>query len=127
MESFAHETFEAQSGGLQGAISWVVQLLTGEIATSVAVLAIALLGVGMFTGRFSTKRGVSVIVGCVILFSARSIADGLMQRSAAPEAIATTPAATPTYRASIPAPLPYDPYAGAAVPRPGSDSLPPIR
>ena len=59
------------------AISWVQDVLLGTVATSVAVIAVAAIGFGMLTGRINIRHGVTVVMGCFILFGASSIVAGL--------------------------------------------------
>lgn len=110
----------AGSSALVAAVRWVEAVVLGPIATSVAVLAIAALGLMMLTGRVPIRRGATVILGCLVLFCASMIATGIHGAIwQGPEnGRIDTNAAAP-----IPAPPPlpstqptYDPYAGAAVP-----------
>lgn len=105
------------------ATSWVSDVLFGPLASVIAVIAIAWIGFSMLSGRIEIRRGLSVVFGCFLLFGAKGIADGL--RSAAMnetvQAVANVP--PPPAYAKPPAaanmPNGYDPYAGAAVMRPG--------
>lgn len=56
---------------------WVQELLLGPVATSIAVIAVASLGLLMLSGRMNIWRAATVLVGCFILFGAASIAKGL--------------------------------------------------
>lgn len=101
-----------------GAIDWLDGTLLGTAATTVAIIAVAGVGFAMFQGRVPVRRGVVVVLGCFILFSARTIANGLLDVLPV-TAIhdAQTPAvAMPAYVPPAPPPVPYDPYAGASVP-----------
>jgi hypothetical protein len=105
---------------------WVQGTLLGTVATTVAVIAVASVGLGMLTGRVDVRRGVGVIVGCFVLFGATSIVKGV--QSGIPGTGDETPAyvAPPPVpiRAPVtpsPAPKPtsgYDPYAGASMSTP---------
>lgn len=100
------------------AVHWWRDVLLGSVGTAVAVLAVSVLGVLMFTGRLPVRRGATVVLGCFILFSAASIADGItsgVSRSA-PEPSPVPVAARAAYTPTVPKPVPYDPYAGASVP-----------
>jgi hypothetical protein len=97
--------------------------LLGTVATTVAVIAVASVGLGMLTGRVDIRRGVSVIVGCFVLFGATSIVNGVQSGVggfAEPSAYVTPPLAPiPVPAVPPPAPKPpsgYDPYAGASMP-----------
>jgi type IV secretory pathway VirB2 component (pilin) len=107
----------AGSSPLVAAVAWLQGTLLGTLATTVAVIAVAWVGMLMLAGRVHYRRGATVIIGCFILFGATSIAAGI--RSAANDAPTVesaqlTPAPAPTF---TPSPAQYDPYAGASVPR----------
>jgi len=67
----------AGSGPLVGAVRWLQGTLLGTLATVVAVVAVAAVGLGMLSGRVNWRHGASVIVGCFILFGAASIVAGI--------------------------------------------------
>ncbi|MEG3088513.1 TrbC/VirB2 family protein [Sphingomonas sp. PB4P5] len=67
----------AGSGVLVSAVGWLQGTLLGTIATVVAVIAIASVGFMMLTGRINWRYGVTVIVGCFIVFGAASIVAGI--------------------------------------------------
>lgn len=71
----------AGSGPIIGAVSWLQGTLLGNVATTVAVIAVAAVGFLMLTGRINWKYGATVVVGLFILFGAASIVAGI--RSAA--------------------------------------------
>lgn len=110
----------AGSGSILAAVAWLEGTLLGTVASAVAVIAVASVGLMMLTGRTSLRRGASVILGCFILFGASSIAAGIRnvaQAGSAASAYAPQPDPPPLPPAPPPvAPAPYDPYAGAAVP-----------
>lgn len=62
---------------ITAAVAWVQATLLGTFATTVAVIAISVVGVRMLTGHIDTKRGMTTIGGCFILFGASTIAAGL--------------------------------------------------
>jgi type IV secretory pathway VirB2 component (pilin) len=115
----------AGSGAVVAAVQWLQYTLLGTVATTVAVISVATVGLMMLSGRIDLRRGASVIVGCFILFGASTIASGISSVAtgdyAPPDAAFVvqpwvTPPPTPTPTpAPVPAP-PVDPYAGAAVP-----------
>ena len=111
------------ASAIDAASAWISDLLFGPLANVIAVIAVAWIGFAMLSGRIDIRRGLSVIFGCFLLFGARGIADGL-RSSAIGEAVSVAnsvpppPAfAQPPAQATIPSG--YDPYAGAAVMRPG--------
>ena len=73
----------AQSGGpvgsspILGAITWIQDTLLGQVATAVAVIAVAAVGFMMLTGRLNWKYGATVIIGVFILFGASTIVAGI--------------------------------------------------
>lgn len=109
---------------LVGAVDWVRGVLLGSIGTMIAVVAVAAVGLLMLSGRVPVRRGLIVVLGCFVLFSAATIADGLVSGATAsatpPEPVSPPP--PPAYTPSQPKPVPYDPYAGASVP--SRDALP---
>jgi type IV secretion system protein VirB2 len=67
----------AGSGPIIGAINWIQGTLLGTVATVVAVIAVAVVGLMMLTGRMNWRYGATVILGCFILFGAASIVAGI--------------------------------------------------
>ena len=65
------------SGPLVAAIRWLEGTLLGTIATVVAVIAVAVVGLLMLTGRINWRYGATVIIGLFILFGAASIVAGI--------------------------------------------------
>lgn len=72
----------AGSGPILGAVSWLQGTLLGTVATVVAVIAVASVGFLMLTGRMNWRYGVTVILGCFILFGATSIVAGIQSTAA---------------------------------------------
>ncbi len=67
----------AGSGPIVGALGWLQGTLMGNVATAVAVIAVAMVGFMMLTGRMNWRFGATVILGCFILFGAASIVAGI--------------------------------------------------
>ena len=67
----------AGSGPILGAVNWLQGTLLGNVATAVAVIAVAVVGFMMLTGRINWKYGATVVVGLFILFGAASIVGGI--------------------------------------------------
>lgn len=65
------------SGPILAALSWVQGTLLGNVATTAAVIAIAVVGLMMLSGRIEWRRGLTVIVGAFIVFGAASIVAGI--------------------------------------------------
>jgi type IV secretory pathway VirB2 component (pilin) len=67
----------AGSSPLLAALNWVQGTLLGNLATTAAVIAVALIGYLMLTGRFDWRRGIVVLVGIFIIFGAVTIVAGI--------------------------------------------------
>lgn len=65
------------SGVIVNAFEWLQGTLLGTVATVVAVIAVAAVGMMMLTGRMNWRHGGVVILGCFILFGATSIVAGI--------------------------------------------------
>ena len=106
-------------GALPNAVNWVSDLLFGPLATAIAVIAIACVGFSMLLGRINVRRGLSVVLGCFLLFGARATADGMRSIAGNDSLQSMSVSPPPTVYPS--APLPgnnsnaFDPYAGTAI------------
>jgi len=67
----------AGSGPILGAVSWLQGTLLGNVATTVAVIAVAAIGFMMLTGRINWRYGATVVIGLFVLFGAASIVGGI--------------------------------------------------
>lgn len=65
--------FAASDNPILNAATWVEDIMLGPVATTVAVIAVAMVGFMMLTGRMNWKHGAVVIVGLFILFGAPHI------------------------------------------------------
>jgi type IV secretion system protein VirB2 len=65
------------SGPIVAALGWLQGTLLGNVATAIAVMAVAAVGFMMLTGRLNWRFGATVIVGCFILFGAGAIVSGI--------------------------------------------------
>jgi type IV secretory pathway VirB2 component (pilin) len=65
------------SGPIVSALAWLQGTLLGNVATAVAVIAVAMVGFMMLTGRVNWRFGATVIVGCFVLFGASAIVTGI--------------------------------------------------
>ncbi|MFN4356241.1 TrbC/VirB2 family protein [Sphingopyxis alaskensis] len=110
-----------QNSPIAGGVSWVQTVMLGTTATIVAVIAVAAVGLLMLSGRLELRRGITVVLGCFILFGASEIAAAITglagpgtqpHREPAPD-IGTR---TSPLQAPVLPPSAYDPYAGASVP-----------
>ncbi len=70
------------SGPIVGALSWMQGTMMGNVATAVAVMAVAAVGFGMLTGRMNWRFGATVIIGLFILFGAGTIVAGIQSAAA---------------------------------------------
>ena len=70
------------SGAILGAARWIPGTLLGTVATVVAVIAVAVVGLLMLSGRINWRHGAVVILGCFILFGAASIVAGIQSTAA---------------------------------------------
>ncbi|HEX7819334.1 MAG TPA: TrbC/VirB2 family protein [Sphingobium sp.] len=76
--SFAQELGDPQGSGVViSAMQWLQNTLLGTVATIAAVIAVAVVGFMMLTGRINWRHGATVILGCFILFGAASIVGGI--------------------------------------------------
>lgn len=70
------------SGPIVAALGWMQGTLLGNVATAVAVMAVAAVGFMMLTGRLNWRFGATVIIGCFILFGAGAIVSGIQSAAA---------------------------------------------
>ena len=72
-----HQLDSQGSGPIFAALDLLQGSLLGNVATTAAVIAVAAVGFMMLTGRLNWRYGITVIVGCFILFGATSIVAGI--------------------------------------------------
>ena len=70
------------SGPIVAALAWMEGTLLGNVATAIAVMAVAAVGFMMLTGRMNWRFGATVIIGCFVLFGAASIVSGIQSVAA---------------------------------------------
>jgi type IV secretory pathway VirB2 component (pilin) len=101
-------------------VNWVQGATLGSVATIVAVIAVAAVGLLLLSGRLDLRRGTTVVLGCFILFGAAGIAavlTGVGRADTHGSAIADRdPLAQHSRTSPSPPASAYDPYAGASVP-----------
>ncbi len=73
----AHATAPQGTSPILGAVTWMQDTLLGEVASGAAVIAVAVVGLMMLSGRLNWRYGATVIVGCFILFGAATIVGGI--------------------------------------------------
>lgn len=71
------------SGPILAAMSWMQGTLLGNLATTAAVIAVAVCGLMMLTGRMNWRFGATVILGCFVLFGATAIVAGIQSAAMA--------------------------------------------
>ena len=105
---------------LGSASEWTRGVLGGSLATSLCIIAIAILGLLLLSGRLRVSRGVGVMLGTFLLLGAgllaaqlQELAGGVTKSERESEQI-IVPEPTPT---RPPPPANYDPYAGASLRR----------
>jgi len=103
---------------LSDSVDWIESLLLGEVAIALSVIAVAMIGFIMLTGRMPFREGGRMALGIFILLGAPAIAAAFHSawednEAPAPIASATVP---PEPVRDLP-PASYDPYAGASLRR----------
>lgn len=79
--AWAQATDPQGSGPIVSALGWLQGTLLGNVATAVAVMAVAAVGFMMLTGRLNWRFGATVIIGVFILFGAGTIVAGIQSAS----------------------------------------------
>jgi type IV secretion system protein VirB2 len=77
LSTSAQAAAPAGASPILGAVTWMQDTLLGEVASGVAVIAVAVVGLMMLSGRLNWRYGATVIVGCFILFGAATIVGGI--------------------------------------------------
>ncbi|MBB4642585.1 TrbC/VirB2 family protein [Rhizorhapis suberifaciens] len=109
------------SSAILAATQWMSGTLLGSLATTIAVIAIGWVGLMMLSGRIDLRRGLTVVLGCFILFGAPTIAKGLRGfGNGAVDEASNNSSLGPVPSPIKPVPPPslansYDPYAGASL------------
>jgi type IV secretory pathway VirB2 component (pilin) len=109
-----------QNSPLGAASQWVELLTAGNLAAVVATIAIAIVGFLMFGGRVDVRCGTLTLLGCFVIFGAPAIAVAVRSLGGDTEMPEVLPPSIPSSFApptNASGSTPYDPYAGAAVPR----------
>lgn len=107
---------------IEVAADWVIALMSGSLALTLAVLGIAAIGFAMLAGRIDIRRVGLVILGCFLVFGANAIAARLLgvatnrNEPIASNAELFQPEAPIVQPKRAEPPPGYDPYAGAALP-----------
>lgn len=80
--AFAQTLNPQGSGPIIAALGWLQGTLMGNVATALAVMAVAAVGIMMLTGRLNWRFGATVILGTFILFGAGAIVSGIQAAAA---------------------------------------------
>lgn len=92
--------------------------MTGSVAVTLCVIAIAFFGFAMLTGRVPIRRGLFTALGAFILLAAPIIATGFAQVWQGQNSVSYAPEVVPDEnlqpREDL-GPSDYDPYAGASI------------
>ena len=70
------------SGPIVAALIWLQGTLLGNVATAIAVMAVAAVGFMMLSGRLNWRFGATVIIGTFVLFGAGAIVSGIQSAAA---------------------------------------------
>lgn len=65
------------SGVIADAVNWLTGTLLGNVATGIAILAVAIIAILLMTGRIEWGRAALVVIGIFVLFGAVSIVSGI--------------------------------------------------
>jgi type IV secretory pathway VirB2 component (pilin) len=70
--------YSAGSSSIVEAIVWIEGVMTGSVATAIAVLAVAAFGLRMLGGHVDWRHGSRIVLGCFLIFGAPAIARGFL-------------------------------------------------
>ena len=116
VQSYPSLFAQADAGALNGAVDWMTGTLLGSVATGLCIIAIAVVGLMMLSGRLAVREGARVVLGCFVLFGAPTLAIALRELANGGEAKAPVEIAAPALPPRPPQPTStYDPYAGASM------------
>ena len=107
----------ASGNPLEGFVVWSEFTFFGSMATLLCILAVAILGLQLLSGRLELGRGIRTLIGVVVVLSAPAIAASLVafdDRQSLAAAPAVIPGQPPARE--LP-PVQNDPYAGASLRR----------
>ncbi len=112
--------FDADGGSpMSDSGHWIEGVVLGELTVGVCVLALALMGALMLTGRLPLREGARIVVGCFVMVGAPVIASAFVVVGG--NAISIEPPPPPSDNGSKATsrpplrPADYDPYAGASL------------
>lgn len=115
----SRDLFASNGGGtIEAAPSWIASLLTGSLAVTLCVIAVALVGFFALNGSFRVRQAGRAVTGIFLLLGAGTIAaalSGFVEQAASdgPAEVYSQPIFV---ERNLP-PADYDPYAGASLRR----------
>jgi type IV secretion system protein VirB2 len=71
--------FAQDAAPIEGVLDWLVQILQGNIARSIAIVAVCFFGYLAMTGRLVWVMAFSIIIGISVVFGAATLVDALKQ------------------------------------------------
>ncbi|WP_379548280.1 TrbC/VirB2 family protein [Qipengyuania sp. DSG2-2] len=108
----------AGPSAVESAAAWIATLLTGSLAVTLSVLAVAIIGFLTLSGRFPVRESGRAILGVFLLLGASTLASALI--GLAERGMNSGPAmvySQPVQAERDLQPAEYDPYAGASLRR----------
>lgn len=105
---------------LSSSAQWLESVLLGQVAVSLCMIAVAVVGFVMLSGRLPVRRGIWTVLGCFVLIGAPVIAGAFLNSEESNVAARFAGPATewPNFEARRELPPPQnDPYAGASLRR----------
>jgi len=76
--ALAPELAYAQSAApVEGILDWFVGVLQGNVARSLAIIAVCFLGFLFLTGRMAWQGAISIVIGIAIIFGAAELVDAM--------------------------------------------------
>ena len=84
-----------QYSPIASAVEWMTTLLSGNVATFLAVIGVAFVGYLFVTGHLAIRQGSRTILGVFVLLGAPIIATGLLQIAFVANSVGTEPYPAP--------------------------------
>ena len=69
--------FAQSAAPVESILAWFVGVLQGNVARSVAIIAVCFLGYLFLTGRMAWQMAFSIIIGIAIIFGAATLVDAM--------------------------------------------------
>jgi len=107
---------------ITSATSWLSSGLVASFTTTIAVIAIATMGLLLLFGRIDIRRAARLVVGCFIIFGASAIAQGIFAGLTGDRAGDIAQVSTPP---PAPPPAPVNPKPNASPATPGANPFDP--